>query len=388
MKNLLTRTLALVLIAALSLSALPALAEQEDAAALDDYVAENLSPEELAQWEEWALEDAQAADAPDANAAGAETLTAEDEEALSALAEALDDMTPIDEIDLGNLEPNELLPGNIVNILLLGVDNRTTKLQHGLSDAVIICSINRDTGSIKLTSIARDTAVVVPGYKSKKRINVAYKYGGPELAMKTVNRNFQMNVQRYIVVNIHGLADIIDALGGVDMDMTSREAGRINYELRKEPMDKVKREKVKAVDGVQHLDGMQAVTFARIRGIDSDLERTRRQRQLIETVLAKVMQDIDFAKMMTLVETALPHGETNLQLDEIIELGLLVITGEAVQNLQSGQPLLSQMRIPIDKKFGYKEYGGASLLNISDKNMKYTLGEMQTFIYGQSYLAD
>jgi LCP family protein required for cell wall assembly len=126
------------------------------------------------------------------------------------------------------------------------VDNRSVALESGLSDAVIICSINTDDGSIKLTSITRDTEVVVPGYKSTKRINCAFKYGskngdlaaGAALAMKTVNRNFQMNIQRYVVVNIHGLASIIDALGGVDLDMSSKEASRINYELRKEPMDK------------------------------------------------------------------------------------------------------------------------------------------------------
>lgn len=114
----------------------------------------------------------------------------------------------------------------------------------------------------------------VPGYKSKKRLNTAFKFGskdgdiakGAELAMKTVNRNFQMNIERYVVVNIHGLADIIEALGGVDMELTKGEAQAINYELHvKEPMDDVQRDKLEVADGVQHLDGMEAVTYGRIR---------------------------------------------------------------------------------------------------------------------------
>ncbi len=351
---------------------------------LDGYVPSDLTPEELEQWQEWAEAETGAGSREDQAA----ELTPEEEAAMAELEKAMNDNAPMDEVDLGNLEPNEALPQNVFNILLLGVDNRSSELQRGLSDAVIICSVNRDTGSVKLTSIARDTAVIVPGYKSKRRINSAYKYGGPELAMKTVNRNFQMNVQRYVVVNIHGLADIIDALGGVDIEMTSKEAGRINYELRKEPMDKVKREKVEATDGVHHLDGMQAVTFARIRGIDSDLERTRRQRQLLETLLEKVMADMDIAKFMGLIETALPYGDTNLTTEELLGLGITVLSGEAMQNLSAGGEVVEQLRIPMDKKFGYKDFNGASLIYLSEKNLKLSIEAIHEFIYGESYYQD
>ncbi|MEG2605014.1 MAG: LCP family protein [Clostridia bacterium] len=352
---------------------------------LADYVPEDLSPEELEQWKQWSSEDANGNSA-NANAANAGDMSADEEAAMAELEGALSDNAPMDEVDMTNLEPNTALPTIVFNVLLLGVDNRSSKLQRGLSDAVIICSINMDTGSVKLTSIARDTAVIVPGFKNKNRINVAYKRGGPELSMKTVNRNFQMNVERYVVVNIHGLADIIDALGGVDMEMTSREAGRINYELRKEPMDKVKRAKVEAKDGVQHLDGMQAVTFARIRGIDSDLERTRRQRQLLETLLKQVMTDMDIAKFMTLIETALPYGQTNLTSEELLQLGMTVLSGEAMQALQSGGEVMQQFRIPMDKKFGYKEFGGASLIYLNEKNLQRSIESIHEFIYdGTSY---
>lgn len=364
---------------ALATSSLDAIMDEDEV----EFIPEDLSPEELAQWQAWMSDEN--AEGEDANGKNAGDTTPEEDAAMAEIEAALNDNAPMDEVDISNLELNEKLPSNVFNILLLGVDNRSTDLERGLSDAVIICSVNLDTGSLKLSSIARDTAVIVPGFKSKNRINVAYKRGGPELSMKTVNRNFHMNIQRYVTVNIHGLADIIDMLGGVDLEMTSREAGRINYELRKEPMDKVKREKVKAVNGVQHLDGMQAVTFARIRGIDSDLERTARQRKLLEALLKMVMQDMDISKFAKLIETALPYGETNLSMAELFQIGMAMLGGEAMQNMKSGGAVLEQFRIPMDKKFGYKDFNGASLIYLSEKNLKLSIEAMQQFIYGETF---
>ena len=388
MSRLLSKTLCLLLSVVLFCSLFPAVLAETASAADEnaaDFVPEDLTSEELALWESWSNG---SPEEEEADAQNAEALAPEEEAALSELESVINENQPMDEVDLTNLEPNGLLPGNVFNILLLGVDNRSTDLERGLSDAVIICSVNLDTGNVKLTSIARDTAVIVPGFKSKNRINVAYKRGGPELSMKTVNRNFDMNIQRYVVVNIHGLADIIDSLGGVDISMTSKEAGRINYELRKEPMDKVKRQKVEAADGVHHLDGMQAVTFARIRGIDSDLERTRRQRQLLEVLMSTVMKDMDIAKFISLVETALPYGETNLTLTELLQLGTAVLGGEAMKNLQNGGEIMEQLRIPVDKRFGYKEFNGASLIYLSDRNLKFSIETIHNFIYGATYLED
>lgn len=363
---------------ALATSSLDTNVDEDEA----EFIPEDLSPEELAQWQAWLNEENAEEDADEKNA---DVTTPEEEEAMAEIEAALNENAPMEEVDISNLELNEELPSNVFNILLLGVDNRSTDLERGLSDAVIVCSVNLDTGSLKLTSIARDTAVIVPGFKSKNRINVAYKRGGAELSMKTVNRNFEMNIQRYVTVNIHGLADIIDMLGGVDLEMTSREAGRINYELRKEPMDKVKREKVEAVNGVQHLDGMQAVTFARIRGIDSDLERTARQRKLLEALLKMVMQDMDISKFAKLIETALPYGETNLSMAELFQIGMAMLGGEAMQNVKSGGAVLEQFRIPMDKKFGYKDFNGASLIYLSEKNLKLSIESIQEFIYGETF---
>ena len=361
---------------------------------LEDFVPDALTEEELAQWQEWAEEGMGDSDATAANAA---ELTPEEESLMAEMASMLEDTTVSTEVDLSNLEPNEALPDYVVNILLLGVDNRSVELVSGRADANIICSINTQDGSIKLTSIARDTAVEVPGYKSKKRLNTAFKFGskdgdiakGAELAMKTVNRNFQMNIERYVVVNIHGLADIIEALGGVDMELTKGEAQAINYELHvKEPMDDVQRDKLEVADGVQHLDGMEAVTYGRIRNLQgqNDLNRNERQRKLLEALLKKVMEDMDLTKFLNLIETALPYGKTNLTADELLSLGMTVLSGSAMQNLASGGEVVGQFGISMEKQYGYREFNGESLVYISDKRMQTTLTAMQEFIYGQSYV--
>ena len=319
---------------------------------------------------------------------------------LDELAGKLDDATMDTEVDLSNLERNEKLPEHVVNILLLGVDNRSVELATGRADANIICSINKQTGAVTLTSIARDTAVDVPGYKTRRRMNTAFKFGskdgdiakGAELAMKTVNRNFQMNIQYYVVVNIHGLADIIQAIGGLDMELTKAEASAINYELfTKEPMDSNKgRVKLEHRDGVQHLDGMQAVTYGRIRNLkgQNDINRNGRQRVLLETLLKTVLQDMDLIKLMTLIETALPYGYTNLTIDELLSLGLSVLSGTAMQNLASGGEIVGQFGIPMEKQYGYREFGGDSLLYISERRMNTTLTALQELIYGETFLED
>lgn len=344
----------------------------------------DLTDAEKAQWAEWADEEA-----AEAGANGDAALLDELEDAMAASEQP-------DEAAFDDLELNKALPEDVVNILLLGVDNRSEELKTGRSDAVIICSLNLTTGSVKLTSITRDTAVTIPGYKEKNRINVAFKFGskdgdlnrGAYLAMKTVNRNFQMNISKFVLVNIHGLANIIDAMGGVDLDMNKVEANRINFELRKEPMDKVKRAKVKAVDGVQHLDGMQAVTFARIRGIknENDFDRSERQRKLLNTLLTQVMRDIDITKLVNLIEVALPFGATNLTASDLLAYSGLVISGDAMKNLVNGASVLEQLRLPMDGTWKYGGDADKSMIAFrNDKRLAENIEAMQMFIYGQTF---
>lgn len=168
-----------------------------------------------------------------------------------------------DTIDPDKLDINANLPSNVVNILLVGVDTRSTSLDDGLQngDVQIIVSINKDDGSIKLTSILRDLYVTIPGYKNKNRINTAYSRGGGQLAMRTINKNFELNIENYITINFYGLASIIDSLGGIDIEMTAKEAKAINTYLRQHPpkydnqSKDYTRENLPNKAGTHHCDG-------------------------------------------------------------------------------------------------------------------------------------
>ena len=315
-----------------------------------------------------------------------ELLTEEDLEILASMDEG---MTVT--IDPAQLEINDNLPDNVINVLLLGIDSRQDVTDMGLCDVVMVLSINKDDGSIKLTSILRDTLVSIPTKKNQYRINTSYKTGGGALSMATVNRNFELNCQYFVTINFYGLAAIIDSLGGVDIELTKKEASRINYELKKEPLPfdtNPGREKVKAKAGVHHLDGMQAVTYARIRGIDNDFMRTARQRKLLEVLLNQVMQDMSIDKMFTLLETALPYVLTNMNASAMMELGMIVLGSNITEKMASGEELIQQHRVPMDKTYSYKTVNGSSVVYMGSKNFPKNIQALHEFIYGAYYPAD
>ena len=319
-------------------------------------------------------------------------------EALKEIVEILD--AEIDDtVNVDSLELNENLPDNVINILLIGIDSRSEHLeesnQHG--DVQIIVSINKDDGSIKLTSILRDLYVTIPGYKSKNRINVAYQRGGGELAMRTINHNFDMNIEHYIVINFFGLASIIDSLGGIDIEMTKQEAGAINAYIKKNPPkydnqgDDYERIPLEKVDGVQHLDGIQAVMYARLRSIDNDFARSARQRHLLELLLKKVTEGgMDFDKLFGLLETCLPYAKTNMSLADMGSLAMVVLQSGLLDRIDSGEPLLEQNRIPMDNTWKYEttESGASVVAFRTSKRLKENVEALHIFIYGEYYPAD
>ena len=336
-----------------------------------------------------------AEDAEDAE--GGEELFISDEvqEAMEAVENLEADID--DSINPDDLELNPNLPDNVVNILLVGVDTRSTTLDDGLQhgDVQIILSINKDTGSVKLTSILRDLYVTIPGYKSKNRINVAYARGGGALAMRTINHTFEMNIEHYVTINFYGLASIIDAIGGVDVDLTKAEAKAINTYLKKHPpkydnQDKeYERVPLEAVAGVQHLDGVQAVMYARTRSVDNDFGRTARQRHLLDLLLRKIMQDMTVDKFMTLMETSLPYVQTNVNASTMLNLGLSVLNSDIISRAQAGESLLEQMRIPMDETWKYDQTDGGSSVVVfrTVARREENVQALHEFIYGQYYPA-
>ena len=326
----------------------------------------------------------------------------EEDEVLASAIEILD--AEIDEsVDPTKLDLNENLPDNVVNILLIGIDGRSEEIEKGTQhgDVQIIVSINKDEGTIKLTSVLRDLYVTIPGYKSKNRINVAYSRGGGQLAMRTMNRLLELNIEHYVVINFYGLASIIDSLGGVDIELTKQEAGAINTYINKnlkkggyDNQDKdYKRVPLEKKNGVQHLDGIQAVMYARLRSIDNDFARSNRQRHLMEVLLAKVLDGgMDLDKLFNLIAACLPYAKTNMSMQDMVTLALGVLNSGIMERVQTSgtEGLLEQARVPMDETWKYYTTdGGASVVAFrTDKRRRENVEAVHEFIYGEYIPAD
>lgn len=237
---------------------------------------------------------------------------------------------PLNEEDLGI---NQDLPQTgITNIALFGLDTRADS-EDGRSDAIIILSIDRDHNKIKMTSIARDTLVNVENYgwndnsrdDDWTKITHAFKFGGAASAVKALNENFNMNISKYAYVNFFEFSDIIDYLGGVEIDIQEREIAQMNKHIRgmvnKSNMDI---EEITSA-GKQVLTGGQALAYSRLRKIDSDVVRGDRQRTVIEAALnrAKSQPITKFPEMITKV---LGICNTNLSMRESLEIATWVAT--------------------------------------------------------------
>lgn len=206
------------------------------------------------------------------------------------------------------------------NIALFGVDSRDSSLGKGnRSDCIIIASINNDTKEINLISVYRDTYVDIEGYGLDK-ITHAYSYGGPELALKTLNKNLNLNLKEFVTVNFDAVADAVDALGGIEINVTSEELGYLNgYIVETSRVTGLQTEKLTEA-GLQILDGVQAVAYSRIRyTAGGDYKRTERMRTVIEAMFEK-LKTKSISEINALTDKILPEIYTNIEPNEVISL--------------------------------------------------------------------
>ncbi len=189
------------------------------------------------------------------------------------------------------------------NIVLLGVDSQDGSFSNTRSDCIIIVSINKKTNDVNLTSVYRDTYVQIDGHGLDK-ITHAYAYGGPELAMSTLNKNLDLNITEFVTVNFETVKTVVDSIGGVTIKVTDAEATQISG---------------LSSGGTYTLDGEQALAYSRIRKIDSDYQRTERMRTVIEAVFDKV-KTLGVSELSNFVDTILPLISTNLSSNEIISM--------------------------------------------------------------------
>jgi len=257
------------------------------------------------------------------------------------------------------------LPQDRANILLLGLDALRESRQR--SDAILIASVTY--GDVRLASVLRDTVVNIPGHNSGK-LNAAYANGGPALVMRTLNENFKLNLMHYAAVDYTALVNVVDALGGVTLNVSEAEVAAINRILEAN-WDKLTalgyapKRLERGGEGTR-LDGAQALAFARIRKIDSDFGRTGRQRRLLLAMLERVKASwwnpVRMAKLLRALFTSI---DTNMSPVQLLSLGMKALTAEAP----------TQLRLPVDGS--YTDDGASLKIDDWDANV----GALQGFLY-------
>ncbi len=209
--------------------------------------------------------------------------------------------------------------GPYTNIALFGLDSRDAELGEGTrSDTIMICSINNETGDVKIVSVFRDTLMQMEDGTYEKA-NAAYSFGGPEEAISLLNRNLDLDIQNYMAVNFNALVDVIDLLGGLEMDLTVEEVYWLNGYVA-ETAEAVGKEGefLYSEGGHEKLNGIQAVSYARVRYTDGDdFKRAERQRLVLQKVVEKA-QKASLGTLNKIVDKVFPQVSTSLSATQLM----------------------------------------------------------------------
>ncbi len=277
-------------------------------------------------------------------------LTEPEDETLDPTAVTL---SPED-VEWGDAKPIES-GEHIFNILLVGQDRRPGELR-ARSDSMILITVNTDTKQVYMTSIMRDLYVKIPGFGSN-RINVPYAIKGASLLYDTLEKNFGLRPDNYVEVDFNGFTKAVDIVGGVNVFLTAAEARHLNG--NEEGYD-FPGEEWSLVEGINRLDGKQALAFARCRSVDGsgDFSRTRRQRD----VLAALLQEVKGLSVLELNELVLAMSEfITTDMD----------SGEILSYAATFAPMLGQMqiinqRIPADDTYYFANVDGVGSVLVAD----------------------
>ncbi len=271
-------------------------------------------------------------------------------------------------------ETAEMLEG-YTTIALFGVDNRSNgNYDTGNSDSIMICAINNETKEVKIVSVYRDTYLEVDGDGTYRKCNYAYNHGGPQQAIEMLNRNLDLDIQKYISVDFYALAEAVDALGGIELDITEAEAGYMNgssnggYGYIDNTAGVIGKSSSHVSVGTQTVDGVQAVAYCRIRyTAGGDFGRAQRQRTVIEKMVEKA-KDANLSELNKLVDAVFDDIGTNFTMTQLISLG------SAMGDYQ----LADTAGFPFDKTTG--TYGGASL--VVPCTLESNVKQLHQYLYG------
>lgn len=279
-----------------------------------------------------------------------------------------EDIKDIEDQILENLEKqeanSELYKTDAFNIMILGVDSRKDSFS-GRSDAMILLSINKTTKKVVMCSFLRDIYCSIPG-KSSNRLNTAYGFGGIDLHKKAMKANFGITVDKCVVVNFYLVMDAVNAVDGIDLDLTSAEIKVMNRYIREHNKllgENTETDVMPQTDGTYHLNGKQALAYARVRYVGSDFARTNRQRTVILKCLEKIKSK-SVSEIMDLAEKFLPKVRTDLSESDCASLLMTLISISDYE--------IESMAVPVKGSYkGVTLKNGAQVLSIDfDKNSK------------------
>ncbi len=254
-------------------------------------------------------------------------------------------------------ESSSLYETDAFNLLLIGIDARDDSFS-GNSDAMILLSINRNMKKVVMTSLLRDIYVSIPGH-GNNRLNHAYMTGGMSLLTQTIQNNFGIHVDRCVVINFYLMMDLVDALGGLDLDVSADEIRVMNMYIRnhnrmlERPLETDVLSEADA--GLLHADGSQTLAYTRVRYVGTDFARTGRQRIVINKCLEKI-KDMNPGELMALAEEFLPEVRTDLTQGDCASLLLTLLRFPDYQ--------IETMTIPREGTYQFAEIRNMSVLTI------------------------
>ncbi|MBU3205246.1 LCP family protein [Clostridium algidicarnis] len=259
---------------------------------------------------------------------------------------------------------------NVINIALFGLDKRSDD-EPGRSDATMVITIDKENDKLKMSSIMRDSYVNIDGH-GKDKLNHAHAFGGPELALKTINQNYKLNVKDYVSINFSNMEKLIDALGGVTVDVKKEEIEQINLYVKDLNLSNNGSSGYISKAGSQKLNGVQALAYTRIRYVgNGDFERTDRQRVVLNSMF-ETIKSSGVSQYPSIVSKLLPLVETSLSKTDILKLGTEVMV--------NGKMTIEQERFPVD---GYYKDGGEMIKGVwyLPFDSEATIKQMQDYIF-------
>ena len=261
---------------------------------------------------------------------------------------------------------------NVENILVFGVDSRKTNDYKCRTDAMLIVSINKEKDTVKLISLMRDTGVYYGdtektiGNKLNK-LNGAYRYGGVGHMINVINRTFDLDIQRFVMLDFSSAASVIDICGGVDITVSPGEVKYANEHIDYQNKWSGSNAPHITSSGRQTLNGVQAVAWSRIRYLDSDFVRTSRQRTLAQALIEKV-SDMNYFEKVILLEKSTGMFETNMSPKDLMRVGY---------NGAAGSKNITQYRVPEDNMYKVQKNPWMMIIDFKATNQK-----LHNFIWG------